>query len=123
MHDVNKPRFRQLRFRQWSGDAKYWLVRKENSALGHCVNFAGKAKAREVVQEIPVKATCLLQPIDFLGRERQTFKKIQRLFETSCDEKSPPRWKLPHEKFEHRRLRLAMIQIGLDHVELIKVGQ
>ena len=48
---------------------------KKNSAFRHCVNLAGKAKAREVIQEISVKATCLLQPIYFLGWNRKPSRK------------------------------------------------
>lgn len=53
----------------------------------------------------------------------KVLEKVQRLVETGGQQKSAPGRKFAHEKLENRGLRLAMIQIRLDHVELIQIGQ
>src|SRR6185437_11616974 len=55
--------------------------------------------------------------------EAQLFEEIQRLVQASRDEEVPPRGKIAEKQFKDGRLGLPMIQIGLDHVELIQVSQ
>jgi hypothetical protein len=39
------------------------------------------------------------------------------------EQEAAPRRQATDEEFEHCRAGVAMIQIGLDHVDLIKIGQ
>ena len=50
-------------------------------------------------------------------------KIFERLFEARRHEKSTARRELVHEELEYRTPGFVMVQIGLDHVELIEVGE
>jgi len=56
------------------------------------------------------------KPVDLFGREAKVLEKIHQLLEASGNQESPAWRKFADEKFEDRRLGLAMVQIGLDHV-------
>jgi hypothetical protein len=73
-------------------------------------------------QPLP-KSAAPRQPLDLLRREMQAFEKVQRLFEPSGDQKAAPGRKVANEKLENRGLRLAVIQVRLDHIELVEIGQ
>ena len=48
---------------------------------------------------------------------------LHRLLQPGGDEKAALRRQLAHEELEYRRPRLAVLQVGLDHVELVEVGE
>src|SRR5271166_619063 len=50
-------------------------------------------------------------------------EEIERLLKAGREQESPPGGQLAHEELEHRGLRVAMIQVGLHHVELVKIGE
>ena len=52
----------------------------------------------------------------------QGFKIAERLLQPGRHQKAPVWRKLAHEKLEHGRFRLAVVQIGLHHIELIEIG-
>ena len=53
----------------------------------------------------------------------QLLEEIERLFEPSHHQEAAPFRQLAHEQLEDRRLGLAVGQIGLDHIELVQVGE
>ena len=57
------------------------------------------------------------------AREAQAFQKIERLFEPRRHQEAAPRRQAADEQFEYGRLGIAMVQVSLDHVDLIKVRQ
>jgi hypothetical protein len=63
------------------------------------------------------------QPRDIVGGETQVFQVIQGLLQSRRDQKSAARRQGAAEQFEHGRAGIAMIQIGLDHIELVEVGE
>ena len=123
MQDVDQSRFDKLRLRQRRGDAQDRLVGEERGAFGDGVDVAAEAEVAEIVEKVFVESAGALEPIDVGGGEAKIFEKIQRLLEPGGEQKPAPRRQAAHEQLEHRRLGVAMIQIGLDHVDLIKVGQ
>ena len=65
----------------------------------------------------------LLEPVELLRREAQALEEVERLLEPGRNEKPTPGRQLAHEEFEDRRLGFPMLQVGLDHVELVEVGE
>src|ERR1700732_1760466 len=50
-------------------------------------------------------------------------KEIERLMQPGGEQEAAPRRQAADKEFKYRRVGVAMIQISLDHVDLIKVGQ
>jgi len=51
-------------------------------------------------------------------RELQVFEKVEGLLESCRHEEASARRKPTHEELEYGGVRLAMIQVGLKHVEI-----
>ena len=66
----------------------------------------------------PVEA----EPVEIALREAEVFEEGEHLVETGGDEKAALARKPPDEELEHRRLGLAMGEIGFHHVELVEIG-
>ena len=123
MQNVDKPGFDQLRLRQRRRDPQDRLVGEEYRAFRHRMHVAAKAQRREIVEHAFPEPTIVRKPIDLAGREAQILQKVERLFETRRHQELPPGGKRADEKLKDRGLRMAVVQVGLDHVELIKVGE
>src|SRR5262249_13336813 len=87
------------------------------------MHLAGEAKRRQIFEQVVAKAAAVLEPFDLLDREAQAFEIVERLLETRRHEKPAPRRELAHEELEDRGPGLPMIQIGLNHSELIEIGE
>src|SRR4029077_7295487 len=118
MQDVDQPRFDQLRLRQRRDNAKDRLACEKRGALGDGINLAAEAESGKVIEEVFVESTGALEPIDVGRREAKLFQEIQRLRQSGGEQESALRRQAAHEQFEHRRVGVAMIQIGLNHVDL-----
>ena len=81
--------------------------------------LTAKSALRKLLVLAPGRSYC--QPC--LSPVWDTGLAAHALLEAGGDQKSPARRKFANEKFEDRRLGLAMVQIGLDHVELVKVRE
>jgi len=123
MQNVDQPRFDQLRLRQRRGDADQRLVGKTDSALGDRMHVAGEAEAAQIIEQIFPEAAGAFEPVDLGGGELQRLEIIERVIEAGGEQEGAPRRQPPHEKLEHRLAVLATIQIGLDHVELVEIGE
>src|SRR5690242_20341465 len=87
------------------------------------MDLAAEAEIAQIIEQVVVESPGAREPIDVGGREAQLLHKIERLLQPSGDQKTAPRRQTAHEQFEYRGFGVAMIQIGLDHVDLIEVGQ
>src|SRR5690242_1001688 len=123
MQDVDQPRFNQLRLRLRRDDAENRFAWEKRGALGDGMNLAAEAESAKIIEEVFVESPGALEPIDVGGREAKLFQEIQRLRQPGGEQKSASRRQATHEEFEHRRVGVAMIQVGLNHVDLIKIGQ
>lgn len=123
MKNIDQARLDQLCFRQRCGDAQNWFVGKEDRSFGHGVDITGEAERGEALKQAPAESAALREPVDLLGGKMQPLEEVERLFEAGCDQEPASCRKFAHEEFEYRCLRLATIQVCLDHVELIKIGQ
>ena len=123
VEDVDKAGFDQLRLRKRRGHPNDRFVGEENGAFRHGIDVAGEAQAPEVIEE-PVREPIVLpKPIDLFLRELQVLKKVEGLLESCRHEEASASWKPTHEELEYGRIRLAMIQICLKHVQLIQISQ
>ena len=123
MQNVDEPGLDELRLRQRRGDAQDRFAGEKRRAFRHGVHIAGKAKRREIIEHVLSEAAGALEPCDVGRGEAQIFQIVERLLEAGGEQKSAPPRQRAHEKLEHRGLREASIQIGLDHVELVEVGE
>ena len=97
---------------------------KNTRAFRHGMDVAGEAKVGEVRSSNPSpNRPRAREPVDLVGGEAQVLEEVERLFEAGGHQEAAPRRQPADEEFEHRRLGLAMVQVGLDHVELVEVGQ
>ena len=69
------------------------------------------------------KPIVLPEPVDLFARELQVLKKVEGLLQSCRHEEASACWKPTHEKLEYGRIRLAMVQVRLKHVQLIQIGQ
>ena len=120
---VDEAGLDELRLRQRRRHAHDRLVGEEHGALGQGLHVAGEAQLRQMIEEAVSEASALPEPVELLGREAQAFEKIERLLEPDSDEEPALGRKLAHEELEHRGPPLPMIQVSLDHVELVEVGE
>src|SRR4029077_1144853 len=65
----------------------------------------------------------LRRPIDARRREAQVLQKVERLLQPGRHQESAASRQLAHEELEYRNPGIAMIRVGLHHIELIEVGE
>ncbi len=87
------------------------------------MDVAGESEAGKIIDQPLPEPAGAGKPVDFLGREAQVLEKIERLLEPGRDQETASRRQPADEELEHRRSGLAMIQVGLNHVELIEIGE
>ncbi len=114
--------FDELRLRQRRGDADERLVGKAHGAFGDRVHVAGEAEGGEIVEQVLAEAAAVFEPRKFLVGEAQVFQIIERVLEAGGEQEAATIRQPPHEELEHGLLVLALVQVGLDHVELVEVG-
>ena len=115
--------FDQLRLRKRCDHPDDRFVLEEDSAFGYGIDIAGKAQACDVIDEAVSEPLASQQPVDLVIGELQALEKVERLLEPRGHQEASARRKPAHEELEHGRIRLAMVQIGLEHVQLIQIGQ
>ena len=123
MQNVDEARFDQLRLRQRRGDADQRLVGKADAAFGDRVHVAGEAERGKIIEQVVAETAGAFEPIDLGGGKPQRLQIIERIVEPGGEQKSAPRRQPAHEKLEYRLLVLSPIQIGLDHVEFVEIGE
>ena len=115
--------FDELGLGQGRCHAQDGLVRKEDRPFRHRVHVAREMGCGEIIQQLRAEPAALRKPGKIGGGKMECLQIIERLLQARRHEKAPIRRKSPHEKLEHGRASLAVIEIGLHHGELVKVGQ
>jgi hypothetical protein len=87
------------------------------------VDVAAEAELAQIIEQVVAEPAGASEPVDLRGREAGVFEKIERLLQSGGDEEAAAGRQRADEELEHRGFRLAMIQVGLHHVELVKVRQ
>src|SRR6516164_4560330 len=123
VQDVDDPRFGQLRLRHRRRDAQDGLVGEKDTPFRYGMHVAAEAEIRELVEQPLLEASCAGEPIDLLGAETEIFEEIERLFEAGDYQEASLRRQFAYKKFEDSSLRVTMIQVCLDHIELIKIRE
>ena len=123
VQDVDEARFDELRLRQRRGDAQDRLVGEEHGAFGMACTSPVKRNRGEIIEKIFAEPAGALKPGDVGWREAKVFQKIERLLESGGHQKSAPRGRLRTNNSNTAVFGIAMVQISLDHVDLIKVRQ
>ena len=123
MKDVDEAGLDQLRLRQRRRHPKNRLIGKENGAFGHCVDIAAEPQSGEVIEKLLAKTRAACQLLDLLRREPQVLQEFESRLEPGRHQESAPRWQLADEELEHGGFRVAMLKVGLEHVERIEIGE
>src|SRR5262245_61799369 len=121
MQNVDQSGLDQLCYRQRRGDPDERFVRKTYCAFRDGVDVTGETQPHEIVEEIASKATGAFEPVDLVRGKSQRLEIGEGVLEAGRNQKIASRGQPPHEEFENGLLVLAAIQVGLDHVELVKV--
>jgi hypothetical protein len=98
-------------------------VMRRIGSSGKNIVPSGEAQRDEIIDHSLAEAATLGEPVDLVVREMQILQKLEHLLKPSGNEKAATRRQPPHEELEHRRSCLAMIQVGLHHVELVEIGE
>src|SRR5262245_40339200 len=87
------------------------------------MHVAGEAQTGKVIDQRLSKTAALPEPGNVVVGEVQTFEEIERLLKPRRKQEAAAGGQPAHEELEHRGPGIVMIQISLQHVELVKVGQ
>ena len=123
LQQVDDPRFDELRLANRRHDAQQGLVGKAERAFGQCIDVAAEVPVGERRDEIRAKTPAVAQPVQFVGRETGVLEMVEHLLEAGGDEEVALFRQLADEELEHRRLVHAAREIGLQHGELVEIGQ
>ena len=123
VNQVDEARFHKLGLRHGSDHAQDGLVGKENRAFRHRVHFAGKAQRLEMPDEIGGKEAAFGDPLQFLGTKAQPLQVFDRLFQSRRHHEVAVGRELPDEEFEHGGLAHAAHVVGVQHGELVEIGE
>ena len=102
---------------------KMGSLAKNNVPSGMAWTSPVKRKLGKIVERGGAEPAGALQPVDLVCGEAQLLEEFERLLEPRGNQKAAPGRQLAHEQLEDRRLGLAIGQIGLDHIELVEVGE
>ena len=111
------------RLRQRSSDAQERLVGKAHAAFGNCMDVAGETEVFEVIKQVVAKAPGAPEPVDLLRRVTHGLEKFERVLQSRGKQKAAPRRQPPDEEFKHGLTVFALVQVGLDHVQFVEVGE
>ena len=97
---------------------------KSTVPSGNRPDVAGEAQLGELLESAVGEAVLTRQPFELLGRERQPLEELHHLLEARRDEEvARLRRQPPEEQLEHRGIRHALLVVGLQHGELIQIGE
>ena len=119
---IDQAALDQLRLGQGRRDPQDRLIGEEDRALGNRIDVAGEAECRQRLQGL-IREPGLTEPVETFLFEAGAFQELDRLFKTSGNQEVPARRKLAHEQLEASRVRQAPLDIGLEHRQLVVVGQ
>ena len=123
VQDVDESALHELGLGQGRDHAQDRRVGEKHRALGHGVHLAGETQVRQPPGEFLAEASAAPDPIKLLLGETQVLEELKRLFEAGGDEKGAVRRQPPHEEFEHRDVVHVLLEICLQHGELVQVGE
>ena len=124
MQDIDQPRLDQLRLGQRRGHAQDRLVGKEHRAFRHGMHVAGEAKSAQDARASPCQiGRCAPSQSISSAEKCRPSRKSSACSSPAATKKAAPGGKLANEELENRGLGLAVIQVRLDHVELVEIGQ
>ncbi|OIQ74721.1 hypothetical protein GALL_436230 [mine drainage metagenome] len=123
LQQVDHARFDQLRFAQRRDHAQDGFVGEERRALGHRVDVAAETQLGQTVDEAAVESGLMAQPVEFGAVEAQLLEHFQHLLEPGREQEIAPRGKAAHEELEHRGVVHAGRVVGLQHRQLVQVGE
>ena len=123
LQQIDETGLHQLGLAQGRHDPQEGLVGKEDRALGQGVDLAGEAQVGEGIDERLVKAPAVGEPLQLIGGKAQAFEIVEGLFQTRRHQEIAAGRQLAHKELEDRRVRHALVEIGLEHGELIEIGE
>ena len=123
MQQVDEAGLDELGLRQRRGHAQDRLVGEECRALRHGVDVAPEPERCEIIEKRRAESPGARKPGHVVRREAQALDEPESVLEACGQEKSAPRRQLAEEKLENGGARHPMIEIRLQHVQLVEVGE
>jgi hypothetical protein len=110
----------ELGLRDRCGDLEDRLVGEDRRPLGHRVHVPAEAEVPEPAQEPVVELSERGQIVQILAREAQLLQVPQHVVEAAGEQVVPSLRQPAHEQTEGRRLVHVLLDIGLQHGELVR---
>ena len=123
VQQVDRSALHQLRLAKRRGDAHDRLVGEEHRAFGHRVDVAGERELGERIDERSVEAPARREPRQVVRVEVKRRQVVDELGEPRGHEEAAPGRHGADEELEGRAPVHALGPIGLEHRELVQVGQ
>ncbi len=123
MNEIDQPGLDQLRLGQRRDDLHDGLVGKERRALRHGANFALEAEIGEVIDQSWFEAPRRLEVADVVIREAKPLEEVEQLFEPGRQQEVARLRQASREELEHRFVVHPAIDVGIQHGELVEIGQ
>src|SRR5215470_18599757 len=122
MQNVDQPRLDELGYWQRCRNADQRFVRKTDGAFWHCVDVAGEADTGKIIEKIGAKSSRAPEPVNFRGGKPQRFEIGEGVLEPSSQQETAPGGQPPNKELKNGLFVFAAVQVGLDHVEFVKIG-
>ena len=122
LHEIEQPGLDELSLGQRRVHGEQRLVGKERRALGQRVHAPGKAEPAQIVEKLGRESTQRLQVLDVRVLESQVFEVVERGIQAGGDQEVPIGRQASREELERRGRLHAVLQVCLEHGELIEIG-
>ena len=123
VQEVDQPGLQQLRLGQRRGDPEIGSSAKTRCPPAGRATSPVKRRVASVVDEVAREAAAPPASRSSASRKRAFSRNSDRLLQPRRHQETAPAGQLAHEELEHRGLRHAVLQIGLQHGELVEVGE
>lgn len=123
MNQVDQPRFDELRFADRCLHAQDGLVGEAGRAFAHRPDVAAEAEVAQRLQEGRAEAPAVRQPTQFIRGEAQALEIVEGLFDARDEQEVARLGQAAHEQLEHRPVLHALVEVGLQHRQLVQVGE
>src|SRR5690606_24783700 len=123
MQQIDEARLDELCLGHWSGHAQDGLVLEEHASFRHRADIASEAEGRKPFQELAAEAAAAREPGEVGLGEARPLEETDHLLQASRQQEVTTRRQLPDKELEYCFVRCPLVEINLQHVELVEVSQ
>ena len=123
MYLVHDESLGELCLRDRRSHLQNWLVLEHGRALGHGIDVAGEAESLQPLQKALGEAAERGKVIQALAGEAQALEVSEHVVEAAGEEVVAPLGQAPHEEAEGGLFVHALLDVCLQHRELVEIGE